>query len=254
MIRPRVIPCLLLKEKGLVKTSQFRNPVYLGDPLNIINIFNKKMVDEMIILDIDASKNSNSPNFELLQRITSICFSPLTYGGAVTNMNDAEKLFSIGFEKICVNTIAFKNPSFITTLARKYGNQSVVVSVNLSKDFFGKRIIVNNSLKKIDLKHSITEQLIIFKDLGAGEILINDVTSDGMMKGYDIDLINSITSKLDIPVIACGGCGSYDHIKEVLINGGASAAAVGSFFVFNGARKAVLISYPSQALIKNILK
>lgn len=253
MIRPRVIPCLLLKGKGLVKTSQFRNPVYLGDPINIINIFNKKMVDEMIILDIDASINSNMPNFELLQRITSICFSPLTYGGAVTNLNDAEKLFSIGFEKMSLNSVAFKNPSFITTLAKKYGNQSVVISVNISRDFFGKKIFVNNSLKKIDLKPSITEQLMIFKDLGAGEILINDVTNDGMMNGYDIDLIKSITSKLDIPVIACGGCGSFNHIKEVLTDGGASAAAVGSFFVFNGARKAVLISYPSQAMIKNLL-
>jgi cyclase len=253
-MRPRIIPCLLLKGKGLVKTTQFKNPVYLGDPLNVINIFNKKMVDEMIILDIDASKNSSPPNFELLHRITSISFSPLTYGGAVNNLEHAEKLFSLGFEKISINSAAFKNPSFISALAKKYGNQSVVVCVNIFSDFWGKKRIVNNSLKNIDLKCTIIDQLKIFQDLGAGEILINDVTRDGMMQGYDIDLINSITSELDIPVIASGGCGSYNHIKDVIIKGGASASSVGSFFVFNGLRKAVLISYPSNQIIKNLTK
>lgn len=253
MIRPRVIPCLLIKGKGLVKTVQFKNPIYLGDPLNIINIFNKKMVDEMIILDIDATKDKKKPNFELLQRITSICFSPLTYGGAVNNLDDAESLFSIGFEKISLNSAAFSNPSFISELAKRYGNQSVVVSVNIDKDFWGRKRIVNNSLNNIEIKYSIPEQIKIFEDFGAGEILINDVNRDGTMKGYDIELINSITRKINIPVIACGGCSSYNDIKEVINNGGASAAAAGSFFVFNGIRKAVLISYPNRTIIKNIL-
>jgi cyclase len=169
-------------------------------------------------------------------------------------MEDVERLFSIGFEKISINTAAFENPTFITALAKKYGNQSVVVSVNILRDFWGKKRIVNNSLKNIDLKCSITDQLKIFQDLGAGEILINDVTRDGMMQGYDIDLINSITSQLDIPVIASGGCGNNDHIRDVILKGGASASSVGSFFVFNGVRKAVLISYPSNEIIKNIIK
>ena len=254
MIRPRVIPCLLLKGKGLVKTIQFKNPIYLGDPLNTINIFNKKMVDEMIILDIDASLTSRKPNFELIKRIASVCFSPLTYGGGVNNLSDAERLFSIGIEKISVNSIAFKNPSLITELAKKYGNQSVVVSININKDFWGNRNIVNNLLEKIDLGgNSIAEQMMIFEELGAGELLINDVNRDGTMKGYDIELIKSITSKVDIPVIACGGCGNYSHLKEVLIGGGASAAAAGSIFLFNGPHKAVLISYPQRKTIKNLL-
>lgn len=253
MIRPRVIPCLLLKGKGLVKTIQFKNPIYLGDPLNIINIFNKKMVDEMIILDIDATKEQKKPNLECLKRITSICFSPLTYGGGVRTLEDAESLFSIGFEKISINSAAFSNPAFITELAKKYGNQSVVVSVNINKDFWGGKYIVNNLLKKIDIKYSINEQLKIFEELGAGEILINDANRDGIMKGYDIELISSIATNINIPIIACGGCGCYNDIKNVINKGGASAAAAGSFFAFNGNRKAVLISYPKRAIIKNIL-
>ena len=254
MIKPRIIPCLLLKGKGLVKTIQFKNPVYLGDPLNIINIFNKKMVDEIIILDIDATKTSSKPNFELIQRIASVCFSPLTYGGGVNSLMDAERLFSIGIEKISLNTSSFKNPSLITDLARKYGNQSVVVSVNVNCDFWGKKRIVSNSLANIPLKsHSVPEQIKIFEDLGAGEILINDVNRDGTLKGYDIELINSITVKVGIPVVACGGCGSYEDLKEVINKGEASGAAVGSFFVFNGPRKAVLISYPDRVTIKKIL-
>jgi cyclase len=254
MIRPRVIPCLLLKGKGLVKTIQFKNPVYLGDPLNTINIFNKKMVDEIIILDIDASRESKKPNFELIQRISSICFSPLTYGGGVNDLKDAEHLFSIGIEKISINTAAFKNPTLITELAKKYGNQSVVVSVNIYKDFRGKRLIVNNSLETNDKGYSISEQMKMFEGLGAGELLINDVNRDGTMKGYDIELISSITSKVTIPVIACGGCGSYSDFKEAINDGGASAVAAGSIFVFNGPHKAVLITYPERNIIKNLTK
>jgi cyclase len=253
MIRPRIIPCLLLKGKGLVKTTQFKNPVYLGDPINVIKIFNEKMVDELIILDIDASNEGVSPNFELLQRITSISFSPLTYGGGVKDLDHAERLFTMGFEKLSLNSAAFENPSFVSSLSKKYGNQSVVVSVNIFKDFLGKKRIVSNSLKNIKTKYSIIDQLIIFQDLGAGEILINDVSRDGMMQGYDIEFINQITSKLSIPVIVNGGCGSYDHIRDVIKYGGASASAVGSFFVFNGKRKAVLISYPDNHVIKNLL-
>lgn len=254
MIRPRVIPCLLLKGKGLVKTIQFKNPVYLGDPLNTINIFNKKMVDEIIILDIDASRISGKPNFDLIQRIASVCFSPLTYGGAINNLTDGERLFSIGIEKISLNTPAFKDPSLITELAKRYGNQSVVVSVNIHKDFWGKRSIVSNSKEYININgHSIPDQMKIFEDLGAGELLINDVNRDGTLKGYDIELIESITNKVTIPVIACGGCGSYSHLKDAILNGGASAAAAGSIFVFNGPHKAVLISYPDRKTIKNLL-
>lgn len=254
MIRSRIIPCLLLKGKGLVKTVRFANPVYLGDPLNTINIFNKKMVDEIVILDIEASRLGRRPNFELIQRISTVCFSPLTYGGGVAGLEDAEKLFSIGIEKISLNSAAFKNPEMISKLASKYGNQSVVVSVNINKDFWGKRYFVTNSLEKIPMKtDSILNEMKSFEELGAGELLINDVNRDGTMKGYDIELISSITSKVNVPVIASGGCGSLKDIKEVIIGGGAAAAAAGSIFVFNGPRKAVLISYPDRLTIKKIM-
>jgi cyclase len=232
---------------------QFKNPVYLGDPLNTFNIFNKKMVDEIIILDIKATRASRKPNFELIQRIASVCFSPLTYGGGVNNLSDAERLFSIGIEKISLNTAAFKTPLLISEMAKKYGNQSVVVSVNISRDFWGKRRIVGNSLDNIVTPHSIPEHMKIFEDLGAGELLINDVSRDGTLKGYDIELISNITSKVHIPVIACGGCGNLQHLKDVINKGGAAAAAAGSFFVFNGPRRAVLISYPDRITIKKIL-
>jgi imidazole glycerol-phosphate synthase subunit HisF len=254
MIRPRIIPSLLLRGKGLVKTIQFKNPIYLGDPLNTFNIFNKKMVDEIIISDIEATAARRQPNFELIKRISSICFSPLTYGGGVNNLIDADRLFSIGIEKICINTSAFKKPTFVTELAKKYGSQSVVVSVNINRDFWGKKRIVNNSLEHIDLGgKSISEQMKIFEDLGAGELLINDVNRDGTFKGYDIDLIKNITSQVTVPVIASGGCGSYSDLKEVILDGGAAAAAAGSIFVFNGPHKAVLISYPEREIIKKLL-
>jgi cyclase len=172
----------------------------------------------------------------------------------VTSLEDAEKLFSIGIEKISLNSTAFKNPELISKLAAKYGNQSVVVSVNINKDFWGKRHIVTNSMEKIPMKtDSISSEMKAFEELGAGEILINDVNRDGTMKGYDVELISSITSKVDVPVIACGGCGSYGDIKDVIFNGGAGAAAAGSIFVFNGPRKAVLISYPDRLTIKKII-
>lgn len=252
MINPRIIPCLLLKGNGLVKTTKFKNPVYLGDPINTINIFNKKMVDEIIILDIGISRDSGKPKFDLLKRIGSVCFSPLTYGGGVSDIKDAEALFNIGIEKISFNTAAFKNPSIISEMAKKFGNQSVIVAVNVGKDDKHGHCIVDNSMAMIYNRNSMFEIIKRFEDLGAGEILINDVNRDGTMEGYDIELIRSITSRVTVPVIACGGCGNYGHLRDVIDEGGASAAAAGSIFVFNGPHKAVLISYPEHNLIKSI--
>lgn len=251
MIPSRIIPCLLLSGKGFVKTTQFKNPVYLGDPLNIINIFNKKMVDEIIILDIDASVKSKEPDYNLLKRISSICFSPLTYGGGVNSMKIADQLFSIGVEKVCLNSGAFTNPLLVRELAKSYGNQSIVVSVNIITDNKGQKSFVDNTLGMIITMHSIVEQIQKFTELGAGEILINDVTRDGTMRGYDIDFIQSITSNVSVPVIACGGCNSYLNLKEA-IKAGAAGAAAGSIFVFNGPKKAVLISYPDRQTFKEI--
>ncbi|KAA9041467.1 imidazole glycerol phosphate synthase subunit HisF [Ginsengibacter hankyongi] len=254
MLKKRIIPCLLLKGKGFVKTMNFKHPVYLGDPLNIVKIFNVKMIDELMILDITASAEGRKPNFELIQKISSISFSPLTYGGGITSLDEAKRLFSIGIEKICLNTAVFKNPKLLHEINKLYGSQSLIVSLNIFRNFLGSYRIVDNSTKSIVTDLSIPESVKWLESNGAGEILINDVNNDGVMKGYNIDLIKMVTSVSTVPVIACGGCGNLGHIREVLTEGGASAAAVGSFFVFNGKHKAVLLSYPSQAVISNLLK
>lgn len=252
MMPARIIPCLLLSGKGFVKTLQFKNSVYLGDPLNIINIFNKKMVDEIVILDIDATTKNKPPDLNLLKRISSICFSPLTYGGGVNTLEVADSLFKTGVEKVCINSPAFKIPNLITTISNRYGSQSTVVSVNILSDNSGGQFIVDNKLKTIITGGSIIEKIHEFVELGAGEVFINDVTRDGTMRGYNTELISSISHSLEVPVIACGGCSSYPNLKDA-IDAGASGAAAGSIFVFNGPKKAVLISYPDRQTIKEIL-
>lgn len=252
MIRTRIIPTLLLKGKGLVKTTQFKNPVYLGDPLNTINIFNKKMVDEIILLDIEATKN-NIINFDLIKRIASICFSPLTYGGGITKIDEAEKIFNIGIEKISLNTTAMLNSKIISDLAIRFGSQSIIVSINVKKDLFGRFHIVNNNLKEITGPSNFLNKIKEFESLGAGEILINDVSLEGTMKGLDERLINSIASALNVPLIACGGARDLDDIKTIIQNTTVSAVGVGSLFVFNGPHKAVLISYPNRKKLREIL-
>jgi imidazole glycerol-phosphate synthase subunit HisF len=253
MLRKRIIPCLLLKGKGLVKTVNFKNPVYLGDPLNVINIFNQKMVDELMILDIMASAENSRPNFEFIQKLSSRSFSPITYGGGIKSLADAEQLFKIGVEKVCLNTAAFNNPALLVDMANNFGSQSVVVSINVSKNLFGKYRIVDNSAKKEIGNQSVQDTITWFQNQGAGEVLINDVSNDGVMKGYDIDMLRKVSSNVSIPVIACGGCGNLDHIKELLDIENIAAAAAGSFFVFNGRHKAVLITYPSRSEINKIL-
>lgn len=253
MLRKRIIPCLLLKGKGFVKTTNFKNPVYLGDPQNIINIFNQKMIDEIMILDISATFEKRPPNFDLIQKLSSRSFSPVCYGGGISSISDAEKLFKIGIEKVCLNTNAFSNPNLLSDLASRFGSQSVVVSINVSKNIVGRYKIVDNSIKTLSNKLTVKETIKWLENLGVGEILINDVSNDGVMKGYDIELINSVTSISSVPIIACGGCGSIEHIKNVFDEGGVSAAAAGSFFVFNGKHKAVLISYPSNSTVKNLI-
>lgn len=253
MLKIRVIPSLLIKDKGLVKTKRFKDPVYLGDPLNVINIFNKKMVDELILLDIDASKKSKKPDFELIRRITSICFSPLTYGGGITEVKDAEALFRAGVEKISINTSAIKKPGLITEMAKNFGSQSIIVSLNVSRNLLGKYTLVDNFIKKIDTKYNMIDFVKLCQDHGAGELFINDTDNDGMMKGYDYSLLKLISSSVSIPVIACGGAGSLEHFEQAVKYGGVSAVSAGSFFVFNGPHKAVLISYPSQNELRKYL-
>jgi cyclase len=252
MLKKRIIPTLLLKGSGLYKTTKFKNPVYLGDAINVAKIFNEKYVDELLVFDITASNENREPDYELIKSITSSCFMPVGYGGGINSMEIAKKLFSVGVEKICLNTFALKNPDLIVELANTFGNQSVVVSLNIQRNWLGKINIVDNNLKKVELK-DIVEFIKHFEHLGAGEIFINDVDNEGTMKGYDIDFIGTLASELNIPLIACGGAGNKDDIKKLLKNTKVSAAAAGSIFVYNGPRKAVLISYLEPLELKEIL-
>lgn len=243
MLRTRVIPTLLLRKGGLVKTIKFKDHKYIGDPINAVKIFNEKEVDELIFLDIEATKNGNSPDFEIVKNIASEAFMPLAYGGGITKASETEKLFRIGIEKVVINSIVHRNPKLISEIAKISGSQSVVVSVDIKKNFFGKyEIYSHGGTRKI--KGSVVDFAKKIEDLGAGEIFINAINRDGTGKGYDIPLIQKIAKVVQIPVVACGGANNLVHMQEAVQKGGASAVAAGSMFVFYGKHRAVLITYP----------
>jgi imidazole glycerol-phosphate synthase subunit HisF len=243
MYRTRVIPSLLLKNQGLVKTVKFKNPTYLGDPINVVRIFNDKEVDELVLLDIAATTEQRKPNFDLIARIAGECFMPLGYGGGIRCLEDIRRLLAIGIEKVIINSYAVENSSFIRTAADEVGSQSVVVSIDVKKSRWGKQeIVLYRGTKGTGLEPAgfVREMAA----LGAGEILLNSVDRDGTMQGYDLDLINRVSQAVNIPVVACGGAGSVQDLVRAVNTGGASAAAAGSLFVFQGRHRAVLISYP----------
>lgn len=248
MIRPRVIPCLLLKGEGLVKTIKFKAPKYLGDPINIVRIFNDKEVDELIFLDITATVENRPPNFELLGKITSECFMPLGYGGGIHDMDDVKKLLAVGVEKLVFNTSAVENPSLIRAAADHAGSQAVVISMDVKRTLLGKYEVYIRSGKKGTGLDPVKFAIEMEKQ-GAGEIFVNSIDRDGTMQGYDLELIRRVADSVTVPVVACGGAGNIQHLADV-INAGASAAAAGSMFVFQGPLRGVLISYPAQEELK----
>ncbi|NLO84947.1 MAG: imidazole glycerol phosphate synthase subunit HisF [Clostridiales bacterium] len=243
--RPRLIPCLLLSDGNLVKTKKFKDPNYLGDPINAVKIFSEKCVDELCIQDIEASKHGKAPNFELLRAIASEAFMPLSYGGGITTLDQASKLFHIGFEKVILNSAFFDHPTLVTDIAKRFGVQSVAVSIDAKQDLLQRyRCQTHCGLKST----SVTPQdaALAAQDLGAGEILLNCINRDGMMQGYDLKLVQSVASLLDIPLIACGGAKDASDMQQVLSVAGAHAAAAGSMFVYFGPLKAVLIHVPEE--------
>lgn len=250
MLNFRIIPVLLLQNAGIVKTVKFRNPVYLGDPINAIHIFNEKEVDELVFLDINASKEKRGPDFTLLENIASECFMPLAYGGGIRSFDEVKRILQIGIEKVIFNTAVFINLDLISETAKITGSQSVVVSVDIKKNKFGRRKVYvhsRNSLNDVP----IPEFVRMIENAGAGEIFLNSVDNDGMMQSYDLDLIRQVAIEIRIPVIACGGAGNYNHFKQA-IESGASAVAAGSMFVFHGPHKAVLINYPTSDQLTEI--
>nr|WP_320161325.1 AglZ/HisF2 family acetamidino modification protein [uncultured Methanoregula sp.] len=252
MIRTRVIPCLLLKGQGLVKTVAFTDPKYVGDPINAVKIFNDKEVHELVFLDITASIEKRAPRLDYIADIASECFMPLGYGGGIRTVKQAEDIFNRGVEKIILNSYAVENPSFIQELADLFGSQSIVVSVDVKKNFLGNYQTYTYSGKTRTQWDPVTWAKEAER-LGAGEIFLNSIDRDGKMNGYDIPLIKKITENVGIPVIACGGAGNILDFGKAIHEGGASAVSAGSLFVFHGKYKAVLINFPSDEELKKVL-
>lgn len=246
----RVIPCLLLQDGGLVKTEKFKNPKYVGDPINAIRIFNDKYVDELIFLDINASRLNKEPDYDLIARIAGECFMPLCYGGGIKTLEQARKLVALGVEKISINSTAIQNLDLIKQLVGELGSQSVVGAIDIKRNFWGKEYVYDSSKGRLTNLNPLTHAQNLVA-AGVGEIFINDVNRDGTFSGYNIALISSIADKINVPLIACGGASSIDDMQNVFL-AGASAAAAGSLFVFYGPHRAVLINYPDYSIVKKL--
>jgi cyclase len=246
----RVIPILLLKDMGLYKSVKFKDHKYVGDPINAIKIFNEKEVDELVFLDINASANGKEPNYQMLEDIASECFMPLCYGGGIKNLVQIEKILYSGVEKISINTASVEDIDLIKNAAYKFGSSTIVVSIDAKKGFLSGYATYTKSGKQNTKKNPVDFAKYI-EDQGAGEILLTSIDADGTMSGYDLDLIRNVSNSVSIPVIASGGAGSIQHMKEA-VNVGASAVAAGSFFVFQGKHRAVLITYPSRNELREI--
>jgi imidazole glycerol-phosphate synthase subunit HisF len=241
MLSHRVIPCLLLSGGGLVKTLKFAKPKYVGDPINAVRIFNDKEVDELMVLDIDATKEGRGPDFALIEQLAGECFMPLCYGGGIRSAEDAATLFKLGVEKVCLQSGAYKSPTVMREIADRAGEQAVVLSIDVKRNWLGKpQAYSAPGLSRLaDWRKSIAAAA----EMGAGEILLNAVDRDGTFAGFDLDLIREASALTDVPLIAAGGAGSLSDIKGAT-DSGASAVAAGAFFVFQGAHRAVLITYP----------
>ncbi|MDZ4726910.1 MAG: AglZ/HisF2 family acetamidino modification protein [Leptospira sp.] len=251
MLLPRIIPVLLLKNRGLVKGVRFKDHRYVGDPINAVQIFNTKKVDELFILDITATEENRIPDLELVQSISDQCLMPFALGGGIKTLDDAKRVLNSGAEKVSLNTYALESKTLIEEIAKVFGSQSVVVSLDIKKNIFGNYCVYSRcgtSLISKDL-NLILRQI---EDQGAGEVLINNIDTDGMCDGYDLNLLSKVTNLTKIPVIASGGAWLVDHLKVALEQTKISAVAAGSMFVFHGRRKAVLISYPSDSELISI--
>lgn len=252
MLRPRIIPCLLVKDKGLVKTVNFKNPKYVGDPINAVKIFNEKEVDELIVLDIDATVEKREPDYKMIERLAAECRMPLCYGGGVKSVAEAQRIFGLGVEKVAISSAAVENPLLVRKIAEQVGNQSVVVVLDIKKSGNKYEIWTNNGQK--NSRKSPVEFSSQLEQLGVGEIVLNYIDNDGLMKGYDHVLIDMIRNAITVPMTVLGGAGSLKDIGILIRNHGIIGAAAGSLFVFKGIYKAVLINYPSQVEKDAIIK
>jgi cyclase len=245
MLRPRIIPCLLIHKGGLVKTVKFGAPKYVGDPLNAVRIFNEKEVDELMVVDIDASRHLREPDYKLIANLARECRMPLSYGGGVKTVEQFDRIIGLGVEKVAVSSAAVDDPILISRAAARVGSQSVVAVIDVKRSGLLRKpeVVTLNATKRSGLEPS--DFAARLQELGAGEIVLNNVDSDGEMKGYDFDLIDSVRNAISTPLTVLGGAGSLDDIRSLVSRYGIIGAAAGSLFVFKGKYRAVLINYPS---------
>jgi cyclase len=253
MLNTRVIPMLLLRGGGLVKTRAFKDPKYIGDPINAIRIFNDKEVDELVLLDITATREGREPPFSIIADVASECFMPLAYGGGVTTVEQARRIMKLGIEKIILNAIVWRKPEVLRDVSREFGAQAVVASVDVRRRMFGRyEVFVENGSRATGVDP--VDYARRMQDLGAGEILLNAIDRDGTMNGYDTELIAKVSAAVSVPLIAAGGAGKLDDFRTALREGGADALAAGAMFVFHGPHRAVLITYPARVELESVLK
>ncbi|MEO0038720.1 MAG: Imidazole glycerol phosphate synthase subunit HisF [Bacteroidota bacterium] len=253
MLRPRIIPSLLLHDKGLVKTVNFKSPKYVGDPINAVRIFNEKQVDELAIFDIDATVLGKEPDYVLIEKLANQSRMPLCYGGGVQTVEQAQKIFSLGIEKIALSSAVIKNPLLVTQIADRVGSQSVIVVLDIKKKLFGGYEVYTHNGKRATGINPVKFAKEL-EQLGAGEIILNSIDQDGVMKGFDMILIDKVAENISIPLTVLGGAGSLNDIEKVIDRHGVIGVAVGSLFVFKGPYKAVLINYPTQSEKNKVFK
>lgn len=246
MNKTRVIPVLLLRGMGLVKTVKFKDPKYIGDPINSVRIFNEKEVDELVFLDITATAEGRGPNFDLLADIAGEAFMPMAYGGGITSLEEVKRVFALGFEKVIIDTAAYGSTQLIGDAAAMYGSQSIVGCVDVRRTLLGRYELYSHS-GRTRQSVSLLDHLATLERLGVGEVIVNSIDRDGTQSGYDLKLIHQVSSAVSVPVVACGGAAGIDDFVAAVEEGGASAVAAGSIFVFVGPHRAVLINYPSRA-------
>ncbi len=254
MLFPRIIPCLLIKDNGLVKTVNFKDPIYVGDPINAVKIFNEKCADELIVIDIDATKKNIEPNYNLISHLAMESRMPLCYGGGIKSTDQALRILSMGVEKVAVSSLALENPEVISEISSKVGSQSVVGVLDIKKKLFSNNydIMTHNGYKKTRFRLEQTVKKL--ESIGCGELLINSIDNDGTMKGYDKKLISKIIQNISIPLTAVGGAGSLSDIEDMIKSFGVIGIAVGSLFVFKGKYKAVLVNYPDMKIKNELIR
>ncbi len=246
MLRPRIIPCLLIQESGLVKTVKFKDAKYVGDPINAVKIFNEKEADELIVIDIDATVTGAEPNYKQIANLAAECRMPLCYGGGIRTADQAKKIIALGVEKVAISSAALDNPHLISQIAEEIGSQSVVVVLDYKPRLLSKNHEVWTHNGKRNTKRNVLEVAVEVEKLGAGEIVLNSIEHDGRMKGYDVSLARKLRETVHIPITVLGGAGSLEDMRDVVAACGVVGVAAGSLFVFKGPYRAVLISYPSS--------